>query len=71
MKPIAPAPLALAALLGLTAYAALAKATVSATREGQLLNATPAAAGVSKDSALREAKPAPGGLERWVDEHVK
>ncbi len=64
MKPLTPAPLALAVLAALAslpagaAEAALAEVTVTATREGQLLTETPAAVGVIKDKALREVKPA-------------
>ncbi|HEX6735348.1 MAG TPA: TonB-dependent receptor [Azonexus sp.] len=63
MKPFTPAPLALAVLSALAAFpshadeAALAEVTVTATREGQLLNETPASVGIIKEKALREVKP--------------
>ena len=63
MKPFPPAPLALAVLTALAGPlhaqdAALSEVTVTATREGQLLNETPAAIGIIKDQALRAVKPA-------------
>lgn len=62
MKQLALAPLALAVLstLAATAHAeatALGEVTVTATREGQLLNETPATVGVIKEKTLREVKP--------------
>jgi hypothetical protein len=63
MKQFALAPLALAVLSTLaaaTAHAeatALGEVTVTATREGQLLNETPATVGVIKEKTLREVKP--------------
>ncbi len=63
MKQFALAPLALAVLSTLataTAHAeatALGEVTVTATREGQLVNETPATVGVIKEKALREVKP--------------
>lgn len=63
MKQFALAPLALAVLSTLaaaTAHAettALGEVTVTATREGQLVNETPATIGVIKEKTLREVKP--------------
>src|SRR5574343_1092116 len=63
MKQFALAPLALAVLSTLAAAAAhaettaLGEVTVTATREGQLVNETPATIGVIKGQALRDVKP--------------
>ncbi len=63
MKQFALAPLALAVFSTLTCGPVLADAvalgevTVTATREGQLVNETPAAVGVIKEKTLREVKP--------------
>src|SRR5574343_104019 len=69
MKQFALAPLALAVLstLAATAHAettSLGEVTVTATREGQLVNETPATIGVIKEKTLREVKPPmAGGIE--------
>ena len=63
MKKFALAPLMLAVLSAFAApqvYAeetALAEVTVTATREGQLVNETPATIGIIKEKTLRETKP--------------
>src|SRR5574343_1042593 len=62
MKQFALAPLALAVLstLAATTHAettSLGEVTVTATREGQLVNETPATVDVSKEKTLREVKP--------------
>ena len=60
MKQFALAPLALAVLAAVNVRAeevALGEVTVTATREGQLVNETPAAVGVIKEKTLRELKP--------------
>jgi outer membrane cobalamin receptor len=63
MKQFALAPLALAVLSTLAAGTAraeetsLGEVTVTATREGQLINETPATVGVIKEKTLREVKP--------------
>jgi iron complex outermembrane receptor protein len=60
MKQFALAPLALAVLAAVNVRAeevALGEVTVTATREGQLVNETPATIGVIKEKTLRELKP--------------